>query len=163
MLQYLPPNMKAMGEAQFVRIPKDEAEARQMVRDLKAKGVDGIKAVLERGTEKSPMKRLDERILVAICAEARLAGLKTVVYTTRAADVKSAFDAGADGVEYGSPSEPLPDPLLTAMASKGLYYDPTLSVYDAERMIADRDFSRLDDSLLQQAVPRDLLQSTLKT
>jgi len=162
-LQYLPPNMKAMGEAQFVRIPKDEADARQMVRDLKQKGVDGIKAVLESGTEKSPMKRLDEKILAAICAEARLAGLKTVVHTTRAADVKSALDAGADGVEHGSPSEPLPDPLLTAMASKGLYYDPTLSVYEAERMIADRDFSRLDDSLLQQAVPRDLLQSTLKT
>jgi imidazolonepropionase-like amidohydrolase len=35
MLQYLPANMKSMGEAQFVRIPKDEAEARQMVRDLK--------------------------------------------------------------------------------------------------------------------------------
>jgi imidazolonepropionase-like amidohydrolase/ABC-type multidrug transport system permease subunit len=162
MLQYLPANMRAIGASQFVRLPKSEAEARKMVQELKAKGVDGIKAVLESGTEKTPMTRLDLALLRAICAEAKLQGLKTVVHTSKAVDVRDAFEAGADGVEHGSPSEKLADDLLAKIAASGLYYDPTMSVYEALRMIELRDFARLDDSLLQQAVPLDLMKSTRK-
>ena len=162
MLKYLPQNMQALGESQFVRLPKSEAEARQMVRELKAKGVDGIKAVLESGTEKSPMARLDLKILRAICAEAKAQGLKTVVHTSKGIDVQDAFEAGADGVEHGSSNDTLPDDLLKKMAASGFFYDPTLSVFDSLRMIGDQDFARLDDSLLQQAVPLDLLKSTRK-
>lgn len=162
MLAFMPGNMRAIGESQFVRLPKSEDEARQMVRDLKAKGVDGIKAVLESGTERTPMKRLDLGILKAICAEAKAQGLKTVVHTSKAVDVKDAFEAGADGVEHGSPGDRLPDDLLQKMAAAGFFYDPTLSVFEGLRMLAARDFSRLDDSLLQQAVPLDLLKSTRK-
>jgi imidazolonepropionase-like amidohydrolase/ABC-type multidrug transport system permease subunit len=162
MLQYLPANMRATGEAQFVRIPKDAAEARAMVAALKQRGVDGIKAVLESGFENLPMKRLDLGILRAICEESHAQGLKVVVHTSKAQDVKDAFEAGADGIEHGSPVEPLDEALLAAMARKGTFYDPTLSVFDATRMLAEKDFSRLDDSLLQQAVPVDLLASTRK-
>jgi len=162
MLKYLPANMRAMGEGQFVRLPKSAEEARKMVRELKAKGLDGIKAVLESGTPKAQMPRLDLAILKAICAEAKLLGLKTVVHTSKAIDVNDAFEAGADGVEHGSPSERLPDDLISRMAAAGTFYDPTLSVYEAQRMISQKDFSRLDDSLLQQAVPLDLLNSTRK-
>ncbi len=162
MLKYLPQSMQALGESQFVRLPKSEEEARQMVRDLKAKGVDGIKAVLESGTAKSPMPRLDLKILHSICAEAKAQGLRTVVHTSKAVDVQDAFDAGADGVEHGSANDVLSDELLKRMAASGFYYDPTLSVFDSLRMIGEQDFSRLDDSLLQQAVPLDLLKSTRK-
>ena len=162
MLKSMPESMRAMGESQFVRLPKSEDEARQMVRDLKVKGVDGIKAVLESGTEKVPMPRLNLKFLRAICAEAKARGLKTVVHTSKAVDVLDAFDAGADGVEHGSPSDVLPDEALSKMAAAGFYYDPTLSVFEALRMIEQQDFSRLDDSLLQQAVPLDLLKSTRK-
>lgn len=163
MLKYLPGNMQAIGESQFVRVPKTEAEARTMVRDLKNKGVDGIKAVLESGWKNLPMVRLDLKILAAICAEAKAQGLSAVVHTSKAIDVKDAFEAGATGVEHGSPAELLPDDLLRKMAARGFYYDPTLSVYDALRMISERDFTRLDDSLLQQAVPLDLLKATRKS
>ena len=162
MLKYLPLNMQAIGESQFVRVPKTEAEARTMVRDLKIKGVDGIKAVLESGWKNSPMVRLDLKILAAICAEAKAQGLSVVVHTSKAIDVKDAFEAGATGVEHGSPAELLPDDLLRKMAASGFYYDPTMSVYEAMRMTAERNFTRFDDSLLQQAVPLDLLKSTRK-
>ena len=163
MLKYLPGNMQAIGESQFVRVPKTEAEARTMVRDLKNKGVDGIKAVLESGWKNLPMVRLDLKILAAICAEAKAQGLSAVVHTSKAIDVKDAFEAGATGVEHGSPAELLPDDLLRKMAASGFYYDPTMSVYDSLRMISERDFTRLDDSLLQQAVPLDLLKATRKS
>ena len=163
MLQYFPENMRAIGETQFVRLPKTEVEARKMVRDLKSKGVDGIKAVLESGGEKAPMVRLDLKILAAICAEANAQGLSTVVHTSKVMDVKDALEAGATGVEHGSPTELLPDDLLRKMAAGGFYYDPTLSVYDVVRMFEERDFTRLDDSLLQQAVPLDLMKGTRKS
>lgn len=162
MLQYLPVSMRAMGESQFVRIPKSADEARTMVRDLKAKGVDGIKAVLESGTPAHPMQRLDVGILKAICAEAKAQSLPCVVHTSKAIDVEDAVNAGADGVEHGSPSERLSDALLSKMVAAGTYYDPTASVYEALRMMADGDMAHLDDSLLQQAVPMDLLRDTRK-
>ena len=162
MLQYMPQNMRAVGESQFVRLPKTEADARQMVRDLKEKGVDGIKAVLESGTPQSPLPRLDLKLLRAICAEAKALGLKTVVHTSKAVDVQDAFEAGADGVEHGSPADRLSDELLQKMAAAGFFYDPTLSVFEGLRMVMEKDFTRLDDSLLQQAVPLDLIQSTKK-
>lgn len=109
------------------------------------------------------MVRLDLKILAAICAEAKQQGLSAVVHTSKAIDVKDAFEAGATGVEHGSPAELLPDELLRKMAASGFYYDPTLSVFDALRMMEERDFTRLDDSLLQQAVPLDLLKATRKS
>ena len=162
LLKYMPENTRAYAESQFVRIPKSGDEARQMVRDLKKKGVDGIKAVLESGTANTPMVRLDVGILKAICVEAKLQNLSVVVHTSKAQDVRDAFEAGATGVEHGSANETLPTELLAKMAASGFFYDPTMSVFEGMRMMAQQDFSRLDDSLLQQAVPMDLLKSTRK-
>jgi imidazolonepropionase-like amidohydrolase/ABC-type multidrug transport system permease subunit len=162
MLQMMPPNMRGYAEGQFVRFPKDAQEGREQVRQLKQMGVDGIKAVLESGSPKFPMPRLNLEILKALCVESHAQGLKIVVHTSKAVDVADAFAAGADGVEHGSPMEELPGPLLAQMAAKGFFYDPTLSVFEGLRMATAKDFARLEDSLVQQVVPRDLLQATRK-
>lgn len=162
MLDFMPGQMKETGKAQFLRVPKSAEEARQMVRDLKVRGVDGIKGVLESGFEDKPMKRMDPKLLAAVCGEARVQGLPCVVHTSNAKDIADALEAGADGVEHGSIWEPIPDELLRRMAAKQLIYDPTLSVFEGLRMLREGDFKRLNDSLLQQAVPLDLLQSTRK-
>jgi imidazolonepropionase-like amidohydrolase/ABC-type multidrug transport system permease subunit len=162
MLEFMPGNMKESGKAQFVRLPKTPEEAQRMVRDLRERGVDGIKGVLESGFEDKPMKRMDVKILAAVCAEARAQRLPCVVHTSNAKDIADALEAGADGVEHGSVWEPIPDDLLRRMAEKKLYYDPTLAVFEGVRMLRDGDFKRLEDSLLQQAVPLDLMQSTKK-
>jgi imidazolonepropionase-like amidohydrolase len=160
MLDFMPGQMKETGKAQFVRVPKTPEEARRMVRDLKVRGVDGIKGVLESGYADQPMKRMEVSILAAVCGEARAQQLPCVVHTSNAKDIADALEAGADGVEHGSVWEPIPDDLLQRMAAKKVYYDPTLSVFEGVRMLRDGDFKSLDDSLLQQAVPLDLLQST---
>ena len=162
LLKMMPETMRAYGASQFVRLPKSAEEARQMVRELKLKGVDGIKAVLESGTANTPMVRMDVAILKAICAEGKALGLTVVVHTSKAVDVRDAFEAGASGVEHGSANERLPDELLAKMATSGFFYDPTMSVFEGMRMMVQNDFTRLDDSLLQQAVPMDLLKSTRK-
>ena len=160
MIKNMPAQMQATARAEFVRIPKSADEARQMVRDLKAKGVDGIKAVLEKGYPGMPMNRLDKAMLVAICAEAKAQGLGVVVHTQTPEDIRDAIEAGAIGVEHGSIYQPLPDDLLRILVTSGTFYDPTLAVYEAVRAAEQKDFARLDDSLLQQAVPMDLLKDT---
>ncbi|WP_031495127.1 amidohydrolase family protein [Bryobacter aggregatus] len=160
MLQSMPESARAYGQSQFVRLPKTPDEARAMLRELKAKNVDAIKAVLESGSANNPMPRLDLNVLKAICTEAKLLGLPVTVHTSKAIDVRDAFEAGANGVEHGSPNEALPDELLRKMAASGFYYDPTMSVFEGVRMMLEKDFTRLDDSLLQQVVPMDLLKST---
>lgn len=162
MLDFMPGQMKETAKGQFVRLPKTPEEARQMVRALRELGVDGIKGVLEAGYADKPMKRMDVRILAAVCDEARLQKLPCVVHTSNVKDITDALEAGADGVEHGSIWEPIPDELLRRMAEKKMYYDPTLAVFEGTRMLRDGDLKRLEDSLLQQAVPLDLLQSTKK-
>ncbi len=160
MLEFMPGRMKETGKAQFVRLPKTAEEARRMVRDLKTRGVDGIKGVLESGYSDKPMTRMEVKLLAAVCGEARAQSLPCVVHTSNPKDIEDAMEAGADGVEHGSVWDPIPDALLRRMAEKNLYYDPTISVFEGVRMLRDGDFKSLDDSLLQQAVPLDLLQST---
>jgi imidazolonepropionase-like amidohydrolase/ABC-type multidrug transport system permease subunit len=160
MLKWMPPNMRASAAAEFVRIPKSESEAREMVRALHRQGVDGIKAVLENGYPGMPMKRLENNLLRAICAEGRALGLPVVVHTSAPADVREAVQAGASGVEHGSVWLPLEDDLIALMKAQGVSYDPTLHVYEGVRMMRTGDFKRLEDSLLVQAVPRDLMKDT---
>ena len=48
------------------------------------------------------------------------------------------------------------------MASKGIAYDPTLSVADALGELEQHNLTLLDRSLVQQVAPRSLLDSTRK-
>src|ERR1035438_7703870 len=61
------------GSAQLVRTPKTPEEARKQVRELKAKGVDGIKAILEAGWGDGMLyDRLDLLLVRAVSEEAHL-------------------------------------------------------------------------------------------
>src|SRR5580698_8719048 len=55
--RFLPESARAAFQAQVVRLPKNVDEARKMVDDLKAQGVDGIKAILEPGPPAHPIPR----------------------------------------------------------------------------------------------------------
>src|SRR4029077_17388860 len=47
--QFMPESMRASFDEQFLRLPKSAEEARAQVNDLKQRGVDGIKVILEGG------------------------------------------------------------------------------------------------------------------
>jgi imidazolonepropionase-like amidohydrolase/ABC-type multidrug transport system permease subunit len=155
--QNLPAQMRAQFEANFVRIPKSAEEARKMVMDLKAQGVDGIKAILEG---LPPFKRMDVGILKAIAAAAHEANLPIVCHTGNAQDVADAVDAGVDGVEHGSNRDAIPAELFAKMKAKGVVYDPTLAVVEAMAVAGQGRTDPLERSLVQQVGPPALLQST---
>ena len=152
---------KAAMEEQFVRAPKIPDQARRQVRELKAAGVDAIKAVLESGRTGMLFARMDLAMFRAVIEESTNQQLPTAVHTGGARDVENASDAGASGIEHGSFSDAIPAAVLARMAQSGTTYDPTLSVLEAVRDLAAGRDELLRRSLVQQAVSQKLLAGTI--
>lgn len=160
LVDFFPAPMRAQGRAQFIRVPKSADEARRMVRELKAAGVDLVKGVLDGGEPGYAFERMNVELLMAAADEARRLGLPVAVHTGRAADVADALRVGATSIEHGSMSEALPDEVLKALAAKGVYYDPTLSVVEGVETNREGKLTLLELPLVQQVAPPALLKQT---
>jgi imidazolonepropionase-like amidohydrolase/ABC-type multidrug transport system permease subunit len=161
--QYMPESMRASFDEQFVRLPKSADEARAQVNDLKQRGVDGIKAVLEGGGGGAFFNRLDLAILRGISDAAHAANLPIVSHTGNAQDVADALDAKVNGIEHGAMRERIPEGLFTKMKEMGVTYDPTLTVLEGMQAYIDGKTELLDRSLVQQVVPRQWLAQAKET
>ncbi len=124
----MPDNMQGRVRGEFLRIPKDPADARKLVGDLKLDGVDGIKAILQGDFGHIHFVRLDRPIYEAVARAAHADGLPLATHTNTAQDVEDAIGAHSDSIEHGSLTDRLPPADLTAMRDENLAYDPTLSV-----------------------------------
>jgi imidazolonepropionase-like amidohydrolase len=153
------PSKQAMLE-QFVRTPKSPDEARRQVRELKAAGVDAIKAVLESGRTGMLFARMDLAMVRAAIDEAAAERLPSAVHTGAARDVEDAVDAGATAIEHGSFNDAIPDAVFAKMARAGTTYDPTLAVLEGIRDLSAGRIDLLRRSLVQQAVSQKLLTGT---
>jgi len=161
LLENFPEFMRKMAKEQFMRQPKSAGEARTQVDALKLAGVDCVKGVLEAGNESwGKFNRLDPQIYRAVMDEATKQGLPTATHTGSAADVKLAIDAGSNSIEHGSTVDLIPDEAFAAMKARGIFYDPTLSVFEAYSDLAQGKTQILDRPLLQQVGPLDLINNT---
>lgn len=160
-VQYVPEVVRDSLKAQLIRIPKTADEAHQQVRDLKAAGVDGIKAILEAGFGEGMLyNRMDVALFRAVAEEARAQNLPLAVHTGDSRDVTDAVDAGASSVEHGSWRDRIPDAVLAKMAHDGVYFDPTLAVGEAYTQYFSGKADALDNSLVQQTLTANLLKGT---
>lgn len=157
-----PAAMQAAGRAQFLRLPKSPEEARRMVRELKQAGVDCVKGVFEAGQPGYSFNRASPELLKAMADEARKQGLPVAIHTGNAQDVADAIAAGAKSIEHGSMTEKIPDEVFSRMAQADVYYNPTLSVLEGVTGFATGRTELLEFSLVQQAVPGNLLAATKK-
>jgi len=159
--QYVPKMIQDQIKTQLVRTPKTADEARQQVDDLKARGVDGIKAILESGWGQGMLfTRMDVALFQAVAAEAHAKNLPLAVHTGDSRDVADAVDAGASSIEHGSWRDKIPDAVLAKMAHDGVYLDPTLGVAEAYSQYFAGKADALDNSLVQQAVSANVLKGT---
>jgi imidazolonepropionase-like amidohydrolase/ABC-type multidrug transport system permease subunit len=156
----VPENMRPRLEGQFIRLPKNADEAKQMVDALKKDNVDGIKAIMEAGAGGALFNRMDPQILNAIGAAARADNLSLVVHTGSVLDVEDALRAGANGIEHGSFQQRIPDEDFALMTKNGVTYDPTLTVAAAFPDFAAGRLDSLSRSLVQQVVPTKILSQT---
>ena len=160
-IQYVPEALRAGVKAQLVRTPKTPEEARRQVRELKAKGVDGIKAILEAGWGDGMLyDRLDLLLVRSVGEEAKAQNLPLAVHTGDARDVTDAVDSGASSIEHGSWRDEIPDAVLDRMARQGIYLDPTLTVAQSYAQFFAGKAEALNNSLVQQVVPGKILKST---
>ncbi len=161
-LKYLPPAARAEVAEQIVRLPKTPEEARAMVDVLKARGVDGIKAILDEGQAGMLFNRMELPIFKAVAAQGRSDGLPVVVHTGDARDVADAVEARVDGIEHGSFRDPIPAGLFQRMKEQNETYDPTLAAAEAWTDWQEGNAEPLDRPLAQQVGPASLLAATRK-
>jgi imidazolonepropionase-like amidohydrolase/ABC-type multidrug transport system permease subunit len=160
-VEHLPAAIKETVKAQLVRTPKTPEEARRQVRELKTRGVDGIKAILEAGWGEGMLfDRLDLLLVRAVSEEAHAQHLPLATHTGDARDVADAVEIGSASVEHGSWRDEIPDNLLERMAREGVYLDPTLAVAEAYALYFGGKPDVLNHSLVQQVVPARLLKGT---
>ncbi|MBV8809911.1 MAG: ABC transporter permease [Acidobacteriaceae bacterium] len=161
LLKMLPENMRKEGEEQFVRLPKSADEARKQVDALAEAHVDCIKAVLEAGNAGWGLfNRLDTSMYDSIIAEAKKDNLPSATHTGSSADMKDAVSAGTNSIEHGSMVDLIPDPTFAEMKRKSIAYDSTLSVFEGMANLLSGNADVLNDSLLQQVGPADLIEAT---
>ena len=102
-VKMFPANLRDQAKDQFLREPRNEAEARSQVDELKKKGVDCIKAVLEQGnSEVGAFTRLDSALYRAVVDQATKDGLPVATHTGSLADMSLAIDAGTTTIEHGA-------------------------------------------------------------
>jgi imidazolonepropionase-like amidohydrolase len=160
-LQNLPAMVRECAKAQVVRTPKNPEEARSQVRELKARGIDGVKTILEAGWGDGMLfDRLDLLIGRAVAEEAPAQHLRIATHTGDARDVADAIEIGAASIEHGSWRDDIPDHLLEKMASGGIYLDPTLGVGEAYAQFFACRGDALSGSLAQQVVSARILKAT---
>lgn len=153
------PRLYVYARYAYMPVPKNEVEARQRVRDLKAQGVDGLK-----------LFGMDKDVYAPVLDEAKKLGLRTAHHM--AVDETNAWDAAKGGLTsiehwYGVPDAALlsgaqqfpsnfnyadegmrfryagrlwreADParlqeVLKAMVQGGVAWNPTLDIYEASR------------------------------
>src|SRR5262249_21261986 len=98
--------------------------------DLAAGRVDLIKAVFDSGGRKNRPEHiptLDSRVLTAIVAEARRAGLPVTVHWGNVDELPAIVAAGAAQIEH-SGYAPIPAPVIAQIARAGIVVDPTLAI-----------------------------------
>jgi imidazolonepropionase-like amidohydrolase len=156
----LPQNARENFEKQNVRIPTSSDEARQQVDELKKRGLDCIKAILEAGAGGVVFNRLDTGLFDAVAQQAHADSIPLAVHTGDARDVADAVQAKADSIEHGSFRETIPDAVFEQMAKQGTFYDPTLSAGESFKDFVAGKTDLLKRSLVQQVGPPELLRGT---
>jgi imidazolonepropionase-like amidohydrolase len=154
--------MRASFSAQFIRTPKTPGEARAQVDEVATQNVDAIKAVLESGVPGHTFNRMDLTVLRAVVEQAHARKLPVAIHCGNAADVADAVSLGCDSIEHGSFVDEIPDAVFAEMKTKGIAYDPTLSVVEGFISFAKGDTALLKRSLVQQVTPKDLVAGTEK-
>jgi imidazolonepropionase-like amidohydrolase len=110
------------------------SEVRKEVRTLIAQGADVIKAYMESYEKRmtrtdvlSGAENYSQDEINALVEEAHRAGVKVAAHTYSDAAARMAIAAGVDSIEHGLY---LQDETFRLMAQKGIFYVPTLMVYE---------------------------------
>ena len=94
---------------------------RALVRQRKAQGADVIKIFASASIRDGGAQTLSDEQLAAICGEAKVQGMRTMVHAHSSESIKASVLAGCDQIEHGVFAN---DEVLKLMADHHVYFDP---------------------------------------
>ncbi len=100
-------------------------ELREMVRKNKENGADLIKLFATSGLGAGGGQITTDEQILAVCSEAKVLGLRTIVHAIGDAGARASVVAGCTSIEHGTF---LKDETLDLMVKRGTYFDPNLLV-----------------------------------
>ena len=140
---------------------------RGLVRALKAEGADLIKLFASSGLGAGGAQTLSDEQLVAICAEAKAQGLRSVVHAISAASVRASTLAGCTEIEHGTF---VTDDELKLMAEHGTIFDPQVCLVfqnyiDHRDVYSKSGFTDQSFDALAKAIPTatEMFKHALRT
>jgi imidazolonepropionase-like amidohydrolase len=135
----------------------DPAGARQRLRQqIEQHGIDLVKVVYSSIPGDGP--RLGRDVLDALVDEAHRLGRRVFAHVSTAEEAAECVGAGVDGLEHMVLDDgPVLDRVLAAAHERGVFWTPTLSLFD--RMAHDRDPAYIDDRRPDGFVSRIVLRS----
>jgi len=106
--------------------PRGNIESlRALVRKTKEDGADVIKLFATSGLGAGGGQTMTDEQIQAVCQEAKVVGLRSVVHAIGDAGARASVEAGCTSIEHGTF---LTDTTLDLMARRGTYFDPNLLV-----------------------------------
>jgi imidazolonepropionase-like amidohydrolase len=105
---------------QIVPSSATAADLRQVVRELKKRGADVVKIIDSVGAQTMTREQFD-----ALCGEAKVQGLRTMVHAQTSASIRLAVEGGCMQIEHGTGAD---EAVLKLMAERGVYFDPHVGV-----------------------------------
>jgi len=126
-LDWMPKAVAMLG----VAIPCTSAEdGRRAVRSVVASGMDGVKlSIMHRSYAEKPIPAIGEEAARAVVDEAHRHGRTVFCHAHWPEDYDLALRAGVDVLMH-SCFEPLEQQMVERIVASGVYYCPTLSVFD---------------------------------
>ena len=116
------------------RFPGSPEEARAAVRAAKRLGSVEIKIMDDDmgwcRDPLAPLPQIRSDVMAALIGEAGQLGLRAIVHSPRLRDAREAVLAGATALAHGVLDEPIDADTAAALRSKGVFYVPTLDIYD---------------------------------
>ncbi|MFH1149423.1 MAG: amidohydrolase family protein [Actinomycetota bacterium] len=126
-LDWMPKAVAMLGVALPCSTPGD---ARRAVRSVVASRMDGIKlAIMHRSYSEKPIPAMTLEAARAVVDEAHALGKKVLCHAHYPEDYDKALEAGVDALVH-SCFEPLETEMVERVIASGVYYCPTLSIFE---------------------------------
>jgi imidazolonepropionase-like amidohydrolase len=100
-------------------------ELRVKVRELRKLRADVVKIIDSVGRHGGVAQVMTRDQFEALCGEARVQGLRTMVHAQTSESIRAAVEAGCMQIEHGTGAD---DAALKLMAERGVYFDPHVGV-----------------------------------
>lgn len=129
----------------------DPEALRQLVRKTKADGADLIKLFATKGLGSGGAQSMSDEQILAVCGEAKLQGLRTLVHAIASSGAKAAALAGCTAIEHG---DLVDDETMQLIAEKGVFLDPNyLVLYNYLEHKSSFGFPEASYQALADAIP----------